>query len=80
MFLEKGKQMENIIEYANQALAVIGALMTAATIIVKITPSQADDSVLEKVVNFLDYFSVVNPNGTRTFKVGKTEADEKTDK
>lgn len=73
MFLTKGKQMENIIEYANQALAVIGALVTASTIIVKCTPSQKDDAVLAKIITFLDFFSVVNPNGTRVFKTGKEE-------
>lgn len=73
MFLMKGKKMENIFEYANQALAVIGALVTAATIIVKITPSQKDNAVLAKIITFLDFFSVVNPNGTRVFKTGKEE-------
>lgn len=63
--------MENIIEYANQALAVIGAIVTAATIIVKITPSQEDDKILAKIITFLDFFSVVNPNGTRVLKTGK---------
>ena len=65
--------MENIFEYANQALAVIGALVTAATIIVKITPSQKDNAVLGKIITFLDFFSVVNPNGTRVFKTGKED-------
>lgn len=73
MFLTKGKKMENIIEYANQALAVIGALVTASTIIVKCTPSQEDDKILAKIITFLDFFSVVNPNGTRVFKTGKEE-------
>lgn len=65
--------MENIIEYANQALAVIGALVTAATVIVRITPTTRDDSVLEKIIHILDFFSVVNPNGTRVFKTGKED-------
>lgn len=65
--------MENIFEYANQALAVIGAIVTAATIIVKITPSQKDNAVLAKIITFLDSFSVVNPNGTRVFKTGKED-------
>lgn len=69
--------MENIIDYANQALYWIGAIVTAATVIVRITPSQKDDSVLEKVVHFLDYFSVVNPNGTRTFKIAAKKSDSK---
>ena len=63
--------MENIIEYANQALAVIGALVTAATVIVKITPSQIDNAGLEKIITFLAFFSVVIPNCTRVFITGK---------
>ena len=66
--------MENIIDYANQALYWFGVIVAAATVIIKATPTTKDDSVLEKVVNFLDYFSVVNPNGTRVFKVIKNES------
>ena len=69
--------MENIFEYANQALAVIGALVTAATIIVKITPSQEDNKILAKIITFLDFFSVVNPNGTRTLKIVGKKSDNK---
>lgn len=67
------KPMETIIEYANQALFWFGTIVAAASIIVKATPTTKDDSVLEKVVNFLDNFSVVNPNGTRTFKISKNK-------
>ena len=38
----------------------IGGIVSCASIIVKLTPTTKDDSVLEKVVNFLDYFSVFN--------------------
>jgi hypothetical protein len=69
--------MENIIEYANQALYWIGAIVTAATVIVRITPSTRDDSVLEKIIHILDYFSVVNPNGTRTLKIVGKKSDNK---
>lgn len=53
--------------------AVIGFLISAATIIVKITPTQKDDAVLAKIVKILDYLSVVNPNGTEV--ISKEEAD-----
>lgn len=69
--------MDNILNYANQALYWIGAVVTAATIIVKLTPTTKDDTVLDKIIKVLDFFSVVNPNGTRTFKVG--QSDKKTD-
>ncbi len=42
-------------------LAVWGAVVAAATLIVKATPSQADDAILAKVVKIADWFSVVNP-------------------
>jgi len=41
------------------ALAIIGGVVTIASAIVKITPSQNDDAILAKVLAFLDYFSVV---------------------
>ena len=34
-------------------VAAAGAVVIAARLIVKLTPTPADDSVLEKVVNFL---------------------------
>lgn len=42
------------------ALAIIGGVVTIASAIVKITPSQNDDAILAKVLAFLDYFSVVS--------------------
>lgn len=60
--------MDAILEYANTALYWIGAIVTASTVIVKLTPTTKDDDVLAKIVNVLDFFSVVNPNGTRTIK------------
>ena len=36
-----------------EIVAAIGAVVIAARVIVKLTPTPADDSVLEKVVNFL---------------------------
>ncbi len=45
-------------------LAAVGAVVTAASVIVKLTPSQADDAVLAKVIKVLDYVSVFNPKGS----------------
>ncbi|NDG19851.1 MAG: hypothetical protein EB117_16525 [Betaproteobacteria bacterium] len=36
-----------------EIVAAIGAVVIAARVIVKLTPTPADDSALEKVVNFL---------------------------
>jgi hypothetical protein len=42
-------------------LAVYGATVALATIVVKLTPSQKDDAVLSWVVKLADWFSTVNP-------------------
>lgn len=49
-----------IINNVDSVFAVIGGIVSVASIIVKLTPTTKDDSVLEKVINFLDHFSVVN--------------------
>jgi hypothetical protein len=46
------------------ALAIIGGLVTIASVIVKLTPTVKDDSILAAVVKFLDYFSVAYPKPT----------------
>lgn len=51
---------EIITTYGNTILAWIGGIVSCASIIVKLTPTTKDDSVLEKVVNFLNHFSVFN--------------------
>lgn len=42
-------------------LAIWGAIVACATVIVKVTPTTKDDAILDKVVKFFDLFSVVNP-------------------
>ena len=56
-------------------LAIIGGIVTVASIIVKLTPSQADDKVLAKIIKILAALSLFNPDGSL---VGK--ADEKVEK
>lgn len=51
---------EIIVTNAETILAWVGGIVSCASIIVKLTPTTKDDTVLEKVINFLDYFSVVN--------------------
>ena len=43
-----------------QIMFWFGTIVTAASIIVKATPTQKDDAVLVKVVEILDWFSIVN--------------------
>ena len=42
-------------------LAVYGAVVACATVIIKITPTQADDAILAKVIYVVNLFSTVNP-------------------
>ncbi len=41
-------------------LAIIGAIVSIATIIVKITPTEKDDAILTKIINILSKLSLVN--------------------
>ena len=45
----------------SDVLAVYGAAVGLATVIVKITPTQDDDAVLAKVIKVVDWFSTVAP-------------------
>ena len=41
-------------------LAIIGGIVSIATIIVKLTPSTKDDEILNKIINVLSKLSIVN--------------------
>lgn len=45
-------------------LAIIGGIVTVASLIVKLTPSQKDDVVLAKVIKVLAALSLFNPDGS----------------
>lgn len=51
--------MEFITNHWNDILAVIGAVVSLATLIVGLTPTTKDDEILGKIVRFLDLFSVL---------------------
>jgi hypothetical protein len=61
--------MQNIITWINahwaDLLAIYGAAVALATIVVKITPSQRDDAILAKIVQFFNWFSTVNPKAPK---------------
>lgn len=44
----------------DELLAIIGGVVSVATIIVKLTPTTKDDNVLNAIVNFLAKFSIIN--------------------
>lgn len=52
-----------IMEHWKDILAVIGGIVTVASIIVKLTPTQKDDNVLAKVIKILAALSLYNPDG-----------------
>jgi len=51
--------MDWIVENYKDILAWIGGIVSAASIIVKLTPTTKDDGVIDFVIKILDYFSVV---------------------
>ncbi len=53
--------MDYIIAHWDTLLAIYGGAVLVATAIVKLTPSQADDAILAKVVKVLDFVSTINP-------------------
>lgn len=55
--------MEWIMTHWKDILAIIGAVVTAASLIVKITPTQKDDNILAKVIKVLAALSLYNPDG-----------------
>lgn len=51
--------------YLATIATVLGGLVTAATAIVAVTPSQKDDAFLEKVVAFLERYSIIKKKPTK---------------
>ncbi len=45
-------------------LAIIGGIVSVATVIVKLTPTPKDDNVLATLIRLLSVFSLVNPDGS----------------
>jgi hypothetical protein len=56
--------LEIIISHLDEAWIIISSVVTIASIIVKWTPSQKDDAILGKIVNFLSKCAL-NPNNKR---------------
>ena len=54
----------------DSVLAIIGGVVSVATIIVKLTPTQKDDNALATLIRVLSIFSLVNPDGSF---IGKKE-------
>ena len=56
--------MEWIINHWKEILAIIGGVVTVASIIVKLTPTPKDDAVLAKIIKILAALSLFNPDGS----------------
>ena len=52
--------LENMIVFFEQAVFWRGTVVAAASVIIKATPTQKDDTILAKVVKVLDLVSIVN--------------------
>lgn len=62
--------MSWIMEHWKDILAIIGGVVAVASVIVKLTPSTKDDTVLAKIIKILAALSLYNPDGSL---VGKKE-------
>lgn len=60
--------MDNILNYVTIGFAVLGVLVTAASAIVKLTPTTKDDDIVAKVIKIVDALSVFNPKGSVVVK------------
>lgn len=59
-----------IVSHWDDVLAIVGGLVSVASIIVKLTPTTKDDSVLNAIIKVLAAVSIVNPDGSF---IGKKE-------
>jgi len=53
-----------ITEHYNDVLQIIGAVVALATLVVKLTPTQKDDTLLAKAVKLLSALSLCNADGS----------------
>lgn len=56
--------MEWITQHWKDILAIIGAVVTVCSLIVKLTPTQKDDTFLGKVIKVLAALGLFNPDGS----------------
>ena len=66
--------MDWIVQHWKDVLAVIGAIVTAASLIVKLTPTQKDDNILAKIIKVLAAIGIFNPDGS---SIGKKVEEDK---
>ena len=62
--------MKYIMEHSGELLEILGAVVAVATLVVKLTPTTKDDTVLAKIINILSALSLCNADGSF---IGKKE-------
>ena len=60
MEIKMNETINFIQNHYDELLTIIGGVVSIATIIVKLTPTDKDNKVLEKIINFLAKFSIIN--------------------
>lgn len=58
--------MDWIMQHWKDILAIIGGVVTVCSTIVKLTPTQKDDTVLAKIIKILSALGLFNPDGSIT--------------
>lgn len=57
----KMNEIVNFIQtHWDEILAIVGGIVSTASIIVKLTPTTKDDKILKYIINFLAKFSIFN--------------------
>lgn len=56
--------MEWITQHWKDVLAIIGAVVSVCSLIVKLTPTTKDDTILAKIIKLLAIFGIFNPDGS----------------
>lgn len=56
--------MEWITAHWKDILSIIGGVVTVSSLIVKLTPTQKDDTVLGKIIKILAALGLFNPDGS----------------
>ena len=58
--------MDWIMVHWKDILAIIGGIVLACSTIVKLTPTQKDDTALAKIIKILSALGLFNPDGSIT--------------
>jgi hypothetical protein len=57
--------LDFIKEHYDELCIAFTALITFCSVVVKLTPTQKDDAMLNKVITFISYFSIIKPKDNK---------------